>query len=49
MNYYQNHDDAMASYERYEQTGSEMQATFDEFSVCEGPFPSNSFRFLSVN
>lgn len=49
MNYYQNHDDAQASYERFAQTGTEMQATFDSFSECEGPFPSNSYQFLSTN
>ena len=46
MNYYQNNEDAQASYARFAENGGEMQAQFDAISNCEGPYPSNSYQFL---
>ena len=46
MNYYQNHEDAQASYTRFAENGSDMQAKFDAVSTCEGPNAMNSYQFL---
>ena len=45
MNYYQTHDDAGASYTRFESDGGEIQAMFDEAATCEGPYGMDTFQF----
>ena len=46
MNYYKNHDDAQASYERFANEGASVQAMFDASATCEGPNASDSYQFL---
>ena len=45
MNYYQTHDDAKASYTRFDSDGGEIQAMFDEAATCEGPYGMDTFQF----
>ena len=46
MNYYQNNEDAQASYARFAENGGEMQAEFDAMSSCEGPIPPIVISFF---